>query len=165
MKRIVSLYVFLVVLGMCFCQTTVNINNNGGSGCNQGRKNEVLEYIEFGETDTLIRRVPGTASPGDVDIFTNRLYLANNSTFGVHDGVCTLLNFLDRWNCVWDVRVNEIDTYKMSGTVWDEQNKVANIAVVGGTGKYRGVSGSGTIYSNGVFNQGTYWFYRLEISY
>jgi hypothetical protein len=112
-----------------------------------------LYYIERGETDTLIPSGVETGV-GDLDVFNNGLYDARNEVkIGQHDGLCARIPDVTRWFCSWNVLMPDEDNkIFLQGTIFNDNDKVAVIGIVGGSGDFFGAQGSATIVSrNGDF--------------
>mmetsp|Transcript_27330 Transcript_27330/g.76309 ORF Transcript_27330/g.76309 Transcript_27330/m.76309 type:complete len:173 (-) Transcript_27330:179-697(-) len=124
---------------------------------------ETLTYVERGETDTIISSglVDGL---GDVDVFSNDLYDTNNAVkVGHHDGTCTLNHGAVYWFCSWNVQYpDENNELYLMGSIYNAEDRLANVAVVGGSGIFFGARGSATVISSGEFiDHGTTWRFTL----
>jgi len=130
------------------------------------RKFTVVQFVERGEHDVIENsEVNGV---GDLDVFSSDVYdVKDKEQVGDLNGFCIQTVKEDRWLCNWEVtfKGDQNDRIYLQGSVWNAAKTISRIAVVGGTGKYSGARGSGTVFSEsaGIAISNRY-YYKLEFT-
>lgn len=111
-------------------------------------RNNPAKLIDNGE--------PGD-SPGDILLFDQPLLDKDMKTIGTNSGSCLRTRVGHSLQCQWTLTFG--DEIKTSGSIQvagrEYDNGTSNISIVGGTGKYSGISGEmrSTNNSDGTFTQ------------
>lgn len=101
---------------------------------------EQLKLVEHALSDTRVDLGAKGDSMGDLLVFTNPVFSADNTTeLGKDQGYCIRIVAGKSWECFWTVILAE-GQITVEGPFYDDRDSV--VAVTGGTGKYAGARGS-----------------------
>lgn len=106
------------------------------------------QLIDIGE--------PGD-SPGDILVFDQPLLDAQGQPIGTNSGICVRTRTGHSFQCSWTLSM-ENGSIQVAGREFDQGK--SSISIVGGTGRYSGISGDMTSVNNndGTFTQTLhYW--------
>lgn len=95
------------------------------------------EFIDLGE--------PGD-SAGDLLTFDQPLLDQNGKKIGINSGTCIRTRFGHSFQCQWTLTLNN-GSIQVAGREFDEGS--SEIAIVGGTGQFTGISGQMESVNNG----------------
>jgi len=112
------------------------------------------EFIEHTDSSQYFQTTG--SGVGDVVQFDNPTYdIKDKHEVGRATGTCSRNRNTDLWFCLYEINFegNDDDLVYVMGTIWQEAKKPAAIAVVGGTGKYRGARGTAIIFHKKEFTE------------
>jgi hypothetical protein len=106
---------------------------------------ETLVVVERATVETVLHRSGDqTDAMGDLNVFANPIYDTQNKTkIGDDIGTCVRIVVGKSWTCSWTLQLK--DGQIMSQGPLPESGD-ALMAVVGGTGKYKGARGTLTVH-------------------
>lgn len=124
-------------------------------------KPHVLTVVEHADTDAVVDIGPVGDSLGDILAFGNPIFdAANAREIGRDQGYCVRTNAPGSWECNWTVVLDQ-GSVVVEGPFYDDLRD-SQLAITGGTGAYRDVSGEMTLHARNELGTEFDFIYRFK---